>query len=101
VPRFASGINPDNIRAASKFITDLKYNGPVVLSYDDTELEQALSVYERSEGFFQIIGNVGEPITIGPGGDLEAVFENAQIVKASKVSSSTALINLNLFNNAD
>jgi hypothetical protein len=53
-------------------------------SYDDTELEQALSIYERPEGFFQIIGNIGEPITIGPGGDLEAMFENVQIVKASK-----------------
>jgi hypothetical protein len=40
-------------------------------SYDDTELEQALSIYERPEGFFQIIGNIGEPITIGPRGILK------------------------------
>lgn len=49
-------------------------------------------MYEKSKGFFEVIGHVGDPIAVGPGDDLEAVFENAQIVKATKVQSPVPVL---------
>jgi hypothetical protein len=64
----------------------LDYHGPLALSWDDTDLEKALCVYEKSKGFFSVIGNIGDPIIVAPTDDLESVFENANIAKANKVS---------------
>ena len=63
----------------------LDYHGPLALSWDDTDLEQALCVYEKSTGFFQVIGQVGDTINVGPNDDLEQVYEDACLVKANKV----------------
>lgn len=84
-PKFEPGISPVNMDAAAKMLKDLSYNGPVTLSYDDTELEKALSVYEKSEEFIQVIGKVGEPMDVCRTANLDAVFADATIVKASKV----------------
>lgn len=84
-PKFAPGISLVNMDAAAKVLKDLDYHGPVTLSYDDTELEKALSVYETSEGFLQVIGKAGGPIDIAQSSNLDDVFADATIVKASKV----------------
>lgn len=84
-PKFLPGIHASNFDAAAKVLEDLDYHGPVTLSYDDTELEKALSVYENSKGFLQVIGHAGEPIPVAAEDDLDAVFTNANLRKASKV----------------
>jgi hypothetical protein len=56
------------------------------LSWDDTDLEKALCVYEKSKGFFEVLGSVGDPITVAPMDDVESIFKNANITKATKVS---------------
>lgn len=91
-PKFQPGINGENVAAVAKTLDQLSYHGPVGLSWDDTDLEEALSVFEKSQGFFQVIGNVGGPINVTPTDDLEAVFDDATIKKAGKVSSALSLL---------
>lgn len=76
-----------NIDAAAKVLEDLQYHGPVTLSYDDTELEKALSVYEHSKGFLQVVGGVNVPIQVNMDDDLDKIFGDPNIIKALKVCS--------------
>ncbi|KAF7967550.1 hypothetical protein HWV62_33948 [Athelia sp. TMB] len=82
-PKFALGFNVANIDAVVKIIHDLQYHGPVTLSYDDTELEKALSVYEVSKEFLQVVGNVGEPLRVDREDDIDTLFTTVE--KASKL----------------
>lgn len=66
-------------------LESLQYHGPVTLSYDDTELEKALSVYEHSKGFLQVVGGANGPIQVNKHDDLDKIFGDPNIIKASKV----------------
>ncbi|KZP05037.1 hypothetical protein FIBSPDRAFT_903813 [Athelia psychrophila] len=91
-PNFAPGIVAVNIDAAAKVLEDLQYHGPVTLSYDDTELEKALSVYEHSKGFLQVVGGVNVPIQVNMDDDLDKIFGDPNIIKALKHTSKVPSI---------
>lgn len=84
-PKFLPGIDASNFDVAAKVLEDLDYHGPTTLSYDDTELEKALSVYETSKGCLQVIGHAGGPIPVAAEDDLDTLFVNTNLCKASKV----------------
>ena len=92
-PKFSPGIVAANIDAAVRVLQDLNYHGPVTLSYDDTELEKALSVYEDSNGSLQVVGGANGPITVNRDDDLDVVFSNPNIIKASKVCTQLSPVN--------
>ncbi|KAJ3528013.1 hypothetical protein NMY22_g9566 [Coprinellus aureogranulatus] len=82
---FRPGISPPNFVAAAQTLRSYDYAGPIALSWDDTELEPAISVYQESEGTCLIIGGTEGIIRVDEGMDLDAVFQQAQLKKATKL----------------
>ncbi len=63
-----------------------EYCGPLALSWDDTELEPAISVFQQSKDVCVVIGSVDGELLVKSYEDIERVLENAQLNKAEKVS---------------
>ncbi|KAI0682050.1 hypothetical protein BC835DRAFT_1311693, partial [Cytidiella melzeri] len=88
-PRFKPGISQANVAAAKAIINKLHYHGPVSLSWDDTALELALSIYQESkDGTCLILGGATGATQVESETELERVFADTCISKADKVFPS-------------
>jgi len=81
MPRFRPGISAHNVGLAAAVLKKYDYAGPLSLSWDDTELEPAISIYQESKDVCIVVGSVDGPDAI------ERVFENAKLNKVDKVCS--------------
>ncbi|KAK6984479.1 hypothetical protein R3P38DRAFT_2575912 [Favolaschia claudopus] len=69
MPEFLPGINAFNVWRARTVLDTLKYNGPLALSWDDTSLEAALSIHQKSKDVCVILGSTDGAITVNEGDD--------------------------------
>lgn len=70
---------------AAAVLRGYNYNGPLGLSWDDTALEPAISIFEESKAAYLILGGTEGPIKVVGEDDLDTVFKQAQLNKAEKV----------------
>ena len=85
LPRFEAGISKHNVEIACETLWKLDYCGPVALSWDDTALEQALSVWDEGGDTFTILGCSDGPIRVSSAAAVDAIFEDKSLAKADKV----------------
>jgi len=86
MPRFQPGLSANNIALAATLIKKYEYYGPLALSWDDTELEPAISVFQKSKDVCIVIGSVDGELLVRSYDDIERVLQKAQLDKAEKVS---------------
>ncbi|KAJ8094916.1 hypothetical protein PM082_010132 [Marasmius tenuissimus] len=85
LPWFAPDVTRENIAVAANTLAQYNYKGPVALSWDDTELEPVLEVYQRSKISVLVLGGVDDAKQFR---NLEAVdkyFGSGNLEKAEKV----------------
>ncbi|KAJ7508549.1 hypothetical protein B0H11DRAFT_2304702 [Mycena galericulata] len=85
VPLFRPGISAFNVGRAAEVLKKLNYTGPLALSWDDTALEEAISVHAESKEVCLILGASEGVIRVTEKDDLDALFEEAQLKKADKL----------------
>jgi hypothetical protein len=67
-------------------LVDLNYNGPLGLSWDDTDMEKGLTVRQDSLGdAWLVLGALGDPIRITTPEEVDRLLQMANIEKADKV----------------
>lgn len=86
MPRFQPGLSAENVALAAALLKKYEYCGPLALSWDDTELEPAISVFQKSKDVCIIIGGVDGELLVQSYEDIECVLQKAQLSKAEKVS---------------
>jgi len=86
MPRFRPDIDIENVQRARAALDAYGYVGPVALSWDDTELEPAISVYQDGKDSVLIIGGAKGPIKVKSLVDYDKMVENAKLIEADKVS---------------
>lgn len=70
-------------------ILKLRYDGPLALSWDDTALEPAISVWEESKaGACMILGSAAGVEEVSSAALFDEAFEKASEMKADKVHAS-------------
>ncbi|KAI0027281.1 hypothetical protein K488DRAFT_62043 [Vararia minispora EC-137] len=84
-PKFIPGIAKENAERASAKIIALNYTGPIALSWDDTDIEQALTLWETTKGTWTLLGAVDGPLSVSSNDSMDEVFANAKLEKASKL----------------
>ncbi|KAF8173724.1 hypothetical protein K438DRAFT_1920853 [Mycena galopus ATCC 62051] len=85
LPRFEPDISAANISRAVNVLKKLNYSGPLALSWDDTSLEAALAVYQKSKDLCVILGSIDGAIPVTENDDLDDLFAKAQLRKADKL----------------
>ncbi|KAF8803503.1 hypothetical protein BYT27DRAFT_7259964 [Phlegmacium glaucopus] len=86
MPRFQPGLSADNhITLAAALIKKYEYYGPLALSWDDTELEPAISVFQKSKDVCIVIGSVDGELLVQSYDDIDCVLQKAQLDKAEKL----------------
>ncbi|KAI0026479.1 hypothetical protein K488DRAFT_92498 [Vararia minispora EC-137] len=84
-PKFIPGIAKENAERAAAKILSLNYTGPVALSWDDTDIEQGLTLWEMTKGTWTLLGAVDGPLSVSSEDSIDDVFANAKLEKASKL----------------
>ena len=85
-PRFQPGFSSLNISAAKGVLVKLEYHGPCTLSWDDTALEKALSIWQESKnGICAIIGGADGIVEVASEAKFDKLFAEATKNKAQKV----------------
>lgn len=83
--RFQPGFSPVNFAVAAETLRSYDYHGPLALSWDDTELEPAISVYKESERTCLLVGSTDGVIRVDADSDLDALFDQAKMKQATKL----------------
>ncbi|KAH7924394.1 hypothetical protein BV22DRAFT_1195934 [Leucogyrophana mollusca] len=84
-PRFQPGFSQRNIIEAAASLRRLKYSGPLALSWDDTDLEKALAVWQESKDVWTILGSTEGPVRVQSLDEVDKVFEGLKLAKAEKL----------------
>ena len=87
LPRFEAGISLKNILAAAEVLKKLDFHGPLALSWDDTDLEQSLSVWDEGKDVWVILGGSNGPVRVTSPEAVDALFDDPALKKADKVRS--------------
>jgi len=70
---------------AADVLKKLDFRGPLALSWDDTDLEQSLSVWSEGNDTFVLLGGSNGPIRVTSVDAVEALFDDPKLKKADKV----------------
>ncbi|KAA1468573.1 hypothetical protein DENSPDRAFT_814932 [Dentipellis sp. KUC8613] len=84
-PRFEPDIAAGNITRAVKILRDLKYSGPLGLSWDDTDLEKALTIRQEASNVWLLLGASRGTIRVTSVEDVESILGDAKLEKADKL----------------
>ncbi|KAJ2915314.1 hypothetical protein MD484_g5089, partial [Candolleomyces efflorescens] len=84
-PRFQPGFSASNVATIATTLAQYNYCGPVTLSWDDTDLEPAISIFQESKDISIIVGGSAGVVRVGPADDLDRLFERAQFNPATKL----------------
>ncbi|KIJ12266.1 hypothetical protein PAXINDRAFT_83149, partial [Paxillus involutus ATCC 200175] len=86
-PLFEPGFSEKNIARAAETIRRLKYDGPLALSWDDTDLEKALATWKDSDGLWIVLGAAQGPMQVTSIEDVDHLIQDldAKIDLADKV----------------
>ncbi|KAJ7683601.1 hypothetical protein B0H17DRAFT_1137725 [Mycena rosella] len=85
LPKFLPDISALNVARVSDVLKKLDYKGPVLLAWDDTALEAAISIHQQSKDVCLILGSVDGTITVTENDDLDALFAKAKLRKVDKL----------------
>ncbi|KAJ7506346.1 hypothetical protein B0H11DRAFT_1707260 [Mycena galericulata] len=86
-PRFPVEIGERCFELAEQYLNTIDYQGPVGLSCDDTKLSPALRLYHNAqEEADYLVGSVDGPICVADPEAMKKVLEDANVMKATKVS---------------
>ncbi|TFY76153.1 hypothetical protein EWM64_g7859 [Hericium alpestre] len=86
-PRFEPGISTSNIKRAVDNIQELGYEGPLVFSWDDTDLEKALTVFQAPEDQWLILGAIQGVISVSNVEGIDEALGEARLDMADKAST--------------
>jgi hypothetical protein len=70
---------------AAEVLKKLDYSGPLALSWDDTNLEQSLSVWNEGNDAWTVLGGSNGPVHVTSAEAVDALFDDSQLKKADKV----------------
>lgn len=91
------GISDHTFELVDQHLNSLGYDGMTALSCDDTKITPASRLYwdaEKKAHF--VVGGEGEPLRVTNPGGLKEILDNADFVKASKVSHYPRAFGLHL-----
>lgn len=92
LPRFQAGINAKNITMAADVLRKLDYRGPLALSWDDTDLEKSLSVWDEGNDIWTVLGGSDGPIQVTSAEAVDTLFDDPELKKADKVRHDILMI---------
>ena len=75
----------NNVLKAADILKKLDFHGPLALSWDDTDLEQSLSVWSEGNDNFDLLGGSNGPIRVTSVDAVESLFDDLKLKKADKV----------------
>ncbi|KAI0067574.1 hypothetical protein BV25DRAFT_1876116 [Artomyces pyxidatus] len=84
-PKFQAGISRTNIQRVAERLMLLDYRGPIALSWDDTDLEKALSVWQSAKSQWTVVGATQGVFTVKSLDEVDLLFENLQLDRAEKL----------------
>jgi len=85
LPRFDTGISLKNVVMAAEVLKKLDFHGPLALSWDDTDLEQSLSVWDEGNDVWVILGGSDGAIRVTSAEAVDSLFNDPELKKADKV----------------
>jgi hypothetical protein len=88
MPRFEGGISLKNVAMAAEILKKLDFHGPLALSWDDTDLERSLSVWDEGHDVWVVLGGSDGPIRVTSAESVDALFDDSGLKKADKVYRS-------------
>jgi len=84
MPKFRPGLSAS---LAASVLKKYNYSGPVSLSWDDTDLEPAISVFQESKDICVVIGSTDGELRVESYDEIESVIKKARLYPAQKVWS--------------
>jgi hypothetical protein len=69
----------------TEVLRKLDFHGPIALSWDNTDLEQSMSVWDEGDDVWVILGGSDGPIRVTSAEAVDALFEDPELKKADKV----------------
>ena len=88
MPKFRPGLSAHNISLAAAILKKYDYSGSIALSWDDTDLEPAISVFQESKDICVVIGSTDGELRVESYDEIEGVLERARLYPAQKVGSN-------------
>jgi hypothetical protein len=88
MPRFRPGLCAHNVSLAAAVLKKYDYSGPLALSWDDTDLEPAISIFQESKDTCVVIGSTDGELRVESYDEIEHVLEKARLHPAQKVKDS-------------
>ncbi|KAF9022435.1 hypothetical protein BDZ89DRAFT_1018917 [Hymenopellis radicata] len=86
VPHFPVGITERTFDLVVERLRMLQYDGPVALSCDDTKLLASFRPYwDEDRQSYVVLGATGEPVLLTDPSEFEAIIEQYQLEKATKL----------------
>lgn len=73
------------MQSAAETLRKLDYKGPLALSWDDTDLEPSLSVWDAGDDVWVVLGGSNGPIRVSSADAVDEIFNDAKLQKADKV----------------
>jgi len=83
-PSFQPGLSEDNVKRAAETLSHLRYNGPLALSCDDTDLEKALATWQDADDAWLLLGAARGTIRVTSMEEVESALQG-EIEMAEKV----------------
>ncbi|KZV67782.1 hypothetical protein PENSPDRAFT_610974 [Peniophora sp. CONT] len=76
MPHFEPGFSEANLTRVAAYLAELRYSGPIALGWDDTELEEGVTVMQRTREFCVVVGTAAGPLEVRNEGDIDAVLRS-------------------------
>ena len=92
LPHFEAGVSKHNVKVSHEALQKLNYHGPIALSWDDTALEQALSVWDKGDDIFTILRCSDGPIWGTSAATVDIIFEDQNLAQVDKVCANNMSI---------
>lgn len=76
LPRFEAGFSYANVQRVVETLQQLDYHGPLALSWDDTDMEKALSIWQASQDSWVVLGAKDGMMLFNTLEDVDRVFDD-------------------------
>ncbi|KAI0329285.1 hypothetical protein GY45DRAFT_1253214 [Cubamyces sp. BRFM 1775] len=86
IPRFPLSVCEETFLAVSRYLSSVRYSGPVALSCDDTKLHAAFRTYwDAAKQVHILVGGTDEPRAVANPKELQNLLEDSESEKSTKV----------------
>ncbi|KZV71006.1 hypothetical protein PENSPDRAFT_685015 [Peniophora sp. CONT] len=76
MPRFEPGFSNVNIERIAAYLDQLGYHGPLAFGWDDTELQEGVTVMQRTPEFCIVVGTADGPLEVRNKGDIDSILRS-------------------------